>query len=188
MKNHQIILVAGGTCSGKSEFAKWFKNALLLELDRFYLPLAKIPSDATGVPNFDTPKSIDIAACASVVEKLSQGAEVEIPIYSYVQNDRVGTETIKLGENTKFIIVEGLYALYSPLRELGDIKIFLDTPSEIRVARRMIRDVERKQRPKTDILANFILAEDGYEKYVEPTKDVADLVVPFSMNPMRVDR
>lgn len=185
MGKYLIVLVAGGSCSGKSEFAKWFKNSVLLDLDRFYLPFSKIPRDNNNVPNFDTPDAIAIDECAEAVKKLAQGEKVKVPTYSFLTNDRTGEEEIQASKDTKFVVVEGLYALYSPLRELGDIKIFLDTPAEVRVARRMIRDVERKKRTKSEILSNFVTAEEGYQKYVEKTKEVADLVIPFSYNPVK---
>lgn len=186
MNRPHVVLVAGGSCSGKSEFSKWFKNSLLIDLDSFYLPLAQVPQGKDGGRNFDTPKAIGIDECAKAVKELVNTGATQIPIYSYIKNDRVGSKTIQLKKSTKFIIVEGLYSLYSPLLELGDMKVFLDTPAEIRVARRMLRDVARKNRTKQEILANFVLAEEGYQKYVEPTKKKADIVIPFSMNPMQL--
>ncbi len=180
-----VILVAGGSCSGKSEFAKWFKHSVLLDLDRFYLPFPKIPRDKNGTPNFDTPEAIAIDECARAVEELAKGGKVHVPTYSFLTNDRTGEEIMQLSSATKFIVVEGLYALYSPLKELGDMKIFLDTPAEIRVARRMIRDVERKKRTKSEILSNFVTAEEGYQKYVEHTKAFADVIIPYSFNPVK---
>lgn len=185
MKNYFVILIAGGSCSGKTEFAKWFKNSLLVDLDRFYLPFAKIPRDGNGIPNFDTPEGVAIDECAKMVERLAHGEKVQVPTYSFIKNDRTGTEAMQATKTTKFIVVEGMYALFSPLKELGDLNIFLDTPAEIRVARRMIRDVERKNRTKSEILSNFVTAEEGYQKYVERTKKFADLIIPFSSNPVK---
>lgn len=181
-----IVLVAGGSCSGKSAFAKWFGKSLLIDLDSFYLPLDKIPFGKDGGYNFDTPKALGIDECAKAVKELVKKGVTKIPRYSFIKNDRVGTQTIRLKKTTKFIIVEGLHALYSPLLEIGNVKIFLDTPAEIRVARRMLRDVARKNRTKQEILSNFVLAEDGYQKYVAPTRKKADLIIPFSMNPMEL--
>lgn len=184
MDRVQVVLVAGGSCSGKSEFAKWFHNALSLDLDRFYYPLDRIPKDKQGEYNFDTPEAIDLAACAKAVKELVVGKSVEVPTYSFIKNNPIGKESVQITKSIKFIIVEGMYTFFSPLLELGDIKIFLDTPTEIRIARRMTRDVERKNRTKHEILSNFIEAEKGYQKFVEPTKKYADLVIPFSFNPI----
>ncbi len=181
-----VVLVAGGSCSGKSEFGKWYRNSLLIDLDSFYLPLSNLPHGKDGGYNFDTPDAIGIEECAKAIKELLRKGVTEIPKYSFIQNDRIGTQTIRLKRTTKFIVVEGMYTLYSPLLDLGDIKIFLDTPAEIRVARRMLRDVKRKNRTKQEILSNFVLAEEGYQKYVEPTKKKADLIIPMSMNPIKL--
>jgi uridine kinase len=97
--------------------------------------------------------------------------------------DRVGTQTFTVPSDTKFLIVEGIFSFCSPLREIGDIKIYLDIPPEIRVARRMIRDVE-KGRSDIDTLSWSITVEKSHRKYIEPMKKYADLVIPFSYNPV----
>lgn len=185
MKKIPVILVAGGTSSGKSEFAKWFKNSILIALDSFYLPKSRLPKGKDDGFNFDTPKAIDMAGCAKAIKQLVRTGKTKIPLYSFAENDRVGEEEIKLKRTTRFIILEGMFVLHNPLLELGDIKIFLDTPAELRIARRMHRDIQRKNRTKQRILEIFILTEDGYQKYVETTKKHADLIIPFSFNPVK---
>lgn len=183
--NKTIILVCGGSCSGKSAFANLFKDAFVLEMDHFYFGKSHMKPEPDGSYNFDAPEAVDIAACAKAVESLASGKETIIPKYDMVSSEPTGTQSLKVPEGKKFIVVEGIFSLYSPLRELGALKIFLDTPTEIRVARRMLRDVE-KGRSDIDTLAWSITVEKNHRLYIEPTKEFADLVIPFSYNPVQL--
>lgn len=185
MTKPSVILITGGSCSGKSEFTKFFKNACILHLDSFYKHLKDIPKDSLGNLDFDRPDAIDLEEAATAIKELIQNKSTKIPLYDMKINDRSGFETISLEKNTKYVIVEGLFAFYPPLGNLGDMKIFLDTPGEIRVARRMIRDVKRKGLSKPEILLQFTVAEKNYQKFVEPMKEKADIVIPFSYNPLQ---
>lgn len=185
MNKPLVVLIAGGTCSGKSEFVKWFRHSVFISLDRFYLPLPKIPKTETGNLDFDTPLAVGIEECVKAIRTLLKKGQVTVPIYDYVKNDRIGEEKIKLKQSTRYIVVEGMYSFYPPLRQLGNIKIFMDTPSEIRVARRMVRDIKRKKRSHKDTLADFIHAEEKYKEFVDPTKKYADVIIPFSSNPLK---
>lgn len=180
----RVILIAGGSCSGKSEFAKWFRNSVLVDVDSFYLPKNQLPRGEDDGYNFDTPKAINLEECANAVKELIKHGKTHIPKYSFAENDRIGVKEIQIKRTTKFVVVEGMYALYPLFLELGDLKIFLDTPTEVRIARRMERDIKRKNRTKKEILSRFILAEEGYQKYIEPTKKQADIIIPFSYNPI----
>jgi uridine kinase len=182
---HTIILVCGGSCSGKSVFAQLFKDAFVLEMDHFYFGKSQMKPEPDGSYNFDAPKAVDIAACAKAVQALSEGKPTTIPRYNMKTSEPSGTQTLQVPADKKFIVIEGIFSLYSPLRELGAMKIFLDTPTEIRVARRMIRDVE-KGRSDIDTLAWSITVEKNHRLYVEPTKKHADLVIPFNYNPVQV--
>jgi uridine kinase len=177
------VLVCGGSCSGKSVFAQRFTNAFILEMDHFYVGKAQMKPQADGSLDFDAPESVNIAECAKAVQELKTGQPVTIPVYDMVKSDRVGTQTIQLKPEDKFIVVPGIFSFYSPLRELADMKIYVDTPREIRVARRMIRDVQ-KGRNDIDTLSWSITVEKNHQKYIEPMKEYADLIIPFSYNPV----
>jgi uridine kinase len=183
MANVMTILVCGGSCSGKSVFAQMFKNAFTLEMDHFYFGKNKMKPRPDGTYDFDAPESVDIADCARAAKELATGNPVTIPVYDMVTSDRTGTQTIQLKPDDKFIVIPGIFAFYSPLREMGDLKIYVDTPREIRVARRMIRDVA-KGRSDIDTLSWSITVENNHQKYIEPMKQYADLVIPFSYNPV----
>lgn len=183
MKKLSVILICGGSCSGKTVFAQFFHNAFILSMDHFYFGKSGMKKEKDGSYNFDAPTSVDIKECAKAVASLAQGKQTMIPVYNMRTSERTGTQTLEVSTDTKFLIVEGIFSFYSPLREIGDLKIFLDIPSEIRVARRMIRDVE-KGRSDIDTLAWSITVEKNHCKYVEPMKKFADLVIPFSYNPV----
>ncbi len=183
MKQITTVLVCGGSCSGKSVFAQRFVNAFVLEMDHFYVAKKDMKPQEDGSFDYDAPESVAIAECAKAVEELKTENVVTIPKYDMKTSDRVGTQRIQLLPEHKFIVVPGIFSLYSPLRELGDLKIYIDTPREIRVARRMIRDVA-KGRSDIDTLTWSITVEKNHMKYIEPTREYADLTIPFSYNPV----
>lgn len=183
MKSVTTVLVCGGSCSGKSVFAQMFNHTFILEMDHFYFGKAQMKPLSDGSYDFDAPESVDIADCARAAGELAGGKPVTIPVYDMKTSDRTGTQTIQLKPDDKFIVIPGIFSFYSPLRELGDMNIYIDTPREIRVARRMIRDVA-KGRNDIDTLAWSITVEKNHQKYIEPMKKYADLVIPFSYNPV----
>jgi len=183
MQSIMTILVCGGSCSGKSVFARMFKHAFILEMDHFYVGKDQMKPQPDGSYDFDAPESVDVADCARAVMELKTGKPVTIPVYDMVTSDRTGTQTIQLKPDDTFIVIPGIFSFNSPLREVGDLKIYVDTPREIRVARRMIRDVA-KGRNDIDTLAWSITVEKNHQKYIEPMKKYADLMIPFSYNPV----
>ena len=185
MKKYQIILISGGSCSGKSNFSLLIKHAIVVSMDHFYFGKSLMKPEANGSYNFDAPESVDLAACAQAAITLSEGEPAEIPLYDMKTSERTGVQTITPKPDTKFIVVEGIFVLCPPLREIGDMKIFIDTPTEIRVARRMLRDQE-KGRDAIDTLEWSVVVEKNHKKYIEPTKQYADMIIPFSYNPLRL--
>lgn len=183
MKKIPIILICGGSCSGKTVFAKFFKHTFILSMDHFYFGKSQMKKEKDGSYNFDAPSSVDIEGCARAATSLAQGKKTTIPVYDMRISDRTGTQTLQVPKGTKFFIVEGIFSFYRPLRDIGDVKIFLDIPPEIRVARRMIRDVE-KGRSDIDTLSWSITVEKNHRMYIEPMKKYADVIIPFSYNPV----
>ncbi|SRR5260221_3512647 len=178
-----IISVAGGSGSGKSTFVNGFKDAVILHIDSFYKDVSELTPLADGTYDFDNPDTIDLAACREAAQQLSEGKDVEIPLYDYVSFKRTGTEIIKGASSGEVVVVEGLFALYPPLNDLAMLRIFIETPDEILIARRVKRDVAKK-RTAAETLEWYIKAERGYKKFVEPTKKYANLVIPFSYSPI----
>lgn len=139
--------------------------------------------DAKGVYDFDAPESVNIGECARAAQSLAQGKKTTIPFYDMKLSERTGTQDIQITPHHKFIVIEGLFSFYEPLRSLASFKVFLDTPREIRVARRMLRD-QSKGRSDIETLAWSIVVEKNHVKYVEPMKKYADIIIPFSYNPV----
>lgn len=185
VKHIPIILVSGGSCSGKSVFAHLFQNAFILEMDHFYYgkPLMKKRPD--GTYDFDAPEAVDIEYCARAAKELITGKKVTIPKYNMNISERIGTQQIQLPKAAKFLVIEGIFAFYPPLLPIADLKIYIDVPTEIRVARRMLRD-QQKGRSDIETLAWSITVEKNHQKYVEPTKKHADIIIPFSYNPIQM--
>lgn len=184
MKPFPIITIAGGSCSGKTTFVQGFRKAVVLTIDSFYKDVSELTPRADGTYDFDTPEALDLMACRKAAETLSQGKNVVIPTYDYVSAKRVGEEEIKAPTDPdSIIVVEGIFALYPPLDTLGSIRIFIEAPPEIRIARRIRRDIEKGRSP-SDTLQWFVTVEEGHKKYIEPTKEAANLVIPFSHSPL----
>lgn len=184
MNKKMIVLVSGGSCSGKTVFATLFKDAYVLEMDHFYFGKSEMTPQPDGTYDWDAPEAVDLVACAQAIRDLADGKEVTVPVYDMKLSERTGTQTIKPKDTDKFIVVPGIFAFNEPIRALGDMKIYIDAPREIRVARRMIRDTA-KGRSDIDTLSFSINVEKNHQKYVEPMKQYADLVIPFSYNPVQ---
>ncbi len=181
---YPIITIAGGSCSGKTTFVEGFRNAVILSLDSFYKDLPDLTPDKDGKYDFDVPESMDLEECKKAALTLSEGKDVEIPMYDYVSCRRTGTELIKAPQNNDaIVVVEGIFALCPPLKDIGTIRMFIEAPVEIRLARRIRRDVAREREVK-EIIQQFTKVEEGHQKYIEPTKQFANLIIPFSHSPI----
>lgn len=183
MTKFPIISVAGGSCSGKTTFVEGFKNAVIVSMDHFYKDISNLTPDADGQYNFDTPEAFDMEECKKAVELLSEGQDVSIPVYEYVSCKRTGTQVLKAPTECQIVVLEGIFALCPPLNQLGMLRMFIEAPPEIRVARRIKRDLERDRNPQ-ETLDWFIKVEEGHQKYIEPSKQHANLIIPFSYSPI----
>jgi len=125
-----------------------------------------------------------IEECAKAIKQLLTTGKTRIPVYDMLTSSATGSKEVRLKKHTKFVVIEGMFSFYPPLGNMASMKIFLDTPMEIRVARRMLRDIKRKGRTKVEILTDFIHVEKSYAQFVEPMKKHADLIIPFSHSPV----
>lgn len=184
MKSLPITTVAGGSCSGKTTFVKGFKNAVVISIDSFYKDISQLVPDQDGKYDWDTPAAFELDACRAAAERLAAGEDVTIPQYDYVSAKRVGTEVVHAPkEKGAIVVIEGIFALCEPLADLGVLRIFIEAPPEIRIARRIKRDIERNRDPQ-ETLTWFVKVERGHQKYIEPSKQHANLVIPFSYSPI----
>jgi len=168
-----IVAICGGSCSGKSTMAMQFRNACLVQMDDFYIGKSKMKKPY----NFDEPAAFDLDQFVETVQRLKDGAKtVEVPIYNMVTSEPDGMKTL---ENKSLIILEGTFTFYTKaIRELSDLKIYLDIPVDERVRRRIRRDVT-KGRDTIQTLDWSKTVEIMHDKYVEPQKKYGDIVIPF---------
>ena len=180
-----IIGIAGGTASGKTTIAKKiyeqtksYGTINLIRIDDYYKTFPNIPVDERGNKNFDHPDSYDTPLLVSDLKKLQQGLPIEKPIYDFVVSNRSNkTETIYPGD---VIILEGIMTFTIPeIRDCLDIKIFVDTPDDIRFIRRLERDLVDRKRSLDSIINQYLNSvRPMHHAFVEPSKVFADLIIP----------
>jgi uridine kinase len=180
-----VIAIGGGTCSGKTCVAKKIYELLksknikiaLLSQDKFYKTLGKNIDPL--IYNFDIPPAFDVDSTLSTLISIKNRKVTNIPDYDYEEHKQTtGDEQI---HDVDIIIFEGILALhFDSLRDMMDLKIFIDTPSDIRLIRRIRRDVEERGRDVEGILIQYErTVRDAHEKYIEPSKAHADLIIPM---------
>jgi len=177
MKNRQsqIIAICGGSGSGKSTLARKFLQAAILATDSFYKDLEDLTPRQDGTYDFDHPSTVALDELAQACLTLASGEAVDIPVYSMLSCKREGKQTVP-PPKSGIIVVEGIFAFHSPMDEIASLKIFIDTPIDQRMARRLRRDVQRG-RSSRETIARSLQVEDAYSRYVEPIKSLADLIL-----------
>ena len=181
--NRTVLGIAGGTGSGKTYAVKSLLNeypqnsVLAISMDSYYKDLSHINYKKRVEQNFDHPDSIDINLLENHLEQASKGDKINIPIYDFSNHVRLG-ETASIS-NAKIIIVEGIFALhFSQLRKLCTLKLFIDTPENIRLKRRLVRDVRERGRTIKSIKDQYnSTVLPMHDKYVESSKIFSDLML-----------
>ena len=177
-----IIGITGGSGSGKTGIAKdlvkYFNStASLLALDNYYYPIEKQPRDKNGRPNFDLPESLNLTGFYEDLILLSSGNNITQPEYTFNNIERI-PKTITVRHNP-VIIVEGLFIFHLPeLLPLYDLKIFIDVEENLKLERRLIRDVKTRGYSKDDVEychVNHVLP--SYISFIEKQKSIADLIL-----------
>lgn len=179
-----IIGIAGGTASGKTTVVKEIVNSLpkgevvVIPQDSYYNDSSHIPVEERQFINFDHPDAFDWDLLVNHLSMLREGKAIEQPTYSYLTCTR-GTETIHL-EPRKIIIIEGIMALVNPeLRELMDLKVYVDADDDDRLIRLIRRDIiERGRTPETVISRYERIVKAMHNEFIEPTKKYADIIIP----------
>ena len=184
-----IIGIAGGTGSGKSTFTNRLKKAFgdsisVLYHDNYYKAHDDMPFEERKLLNYDHPDAFDEDLLVHDLIELKEGRPVVSPTYDYSKHNRA-SETV-LVEPRKVIIIEGILTLYDPkLRELMDIKIFVDADADERILRRVIRDTKERGRDIENIMEQYLATvKPMHYLYVEPTRRLADIVVNSGKNPI----
>lgn len=193
MKNNVVIGVSGGSASGKTTVATRLKEVCndsveLLSHDFYYLPNDELPYEERIKLNYDHPNAFDTQRLINDIKCLKQGIAIDRPVYSYTEHNRL-PETVRVN-STKVIIIEGFMIFESlELRELMDIKVFVDTDADERLIRRIIRDVNERGRSLESVITQYTnTVKPMHEQFVEPYKKYADIIVPRGgMNDIAID-
>ena len=150
----------------------------LIEQDYYYKDQSHMTMDERVKTNYDHPSAFDNELLYNHLLELIEGKAVELPVYDYVNHTR--SKEQKRQEPKDVIIIEGMFGLYSEkLRELMDIKIFVDTPSDLRILRRLLRDINERGRTVESVINQYLVSvRPMHEKYIKPTKQHADIIVP----------
>ena len=184
MKTPVIIGIAGGTGSGKTTVARAIYDRVgrdrieWISHDSYYRNFDGLSPEERTKINFDHPDSLETELLTRHLDVLSKGSSVEVPVYDFATHSRK-TDTQKV-EPRKVVIVEGILVLAEPeLRKRIDIKLFVDTPADIRFVRRLIRDIESRGRSLTSVVDQYMTTvRPMHEEFVEPSKRYADLIIP----------
>src|SRR5580765_7834003 len=161
-----IIGICGGTGSGKTTIARAIvdavgrSNVVLVEQDSYYRNLADMPLDERKQANFDHPDSLDSDMLVNHILRLKQGLTVEMPLYDFVTHTR--SDRIEIIEPRPVVIVEGILIFSEPrVLDLLDVRVFVDTPDDVRLMRRLRRDINERGR-------TFERTLDKYEQTIRP--------------------
>ncbi len=183
--NHNILVIgiAGGTGSGKTTLmnnliAKFSGDVTILSHDNYYKRHDDMTYEERCGLNYDEPAALETDLMAYHLDLLRQGQAIDCPVYDFTQHNR-SDETIHIVPK-KVIIVEGILIFENEaLRNLMDIRIFVDTDADVRLCRRILRDVKKRGRTLESVLSQYQeTVKPMHEQYVEPSKKYASIIVP----------
>lgn len=183
-----IIGIAGGTGSGKTTVVKKIMESLpqnavvLLPQDSYYKDSSHVPVEQRQNINFDHPDAFDWELLSEHIYRLKKGDSIEQPVYSFITSTRQ-PETIHI-EPQEVVIIEGILALSDKkLRDLMDLKIFVDADPDERLIRVIQRDIVERGRTATAVMERYMqVLKPMHEEFIEPCKRYADLIIPQGGN------
>ena len=183
MKEILVIGIAGGTGSGKTTLMdnlieKFSGDVTILSHDNYYKRHDELTYEQRCQLNYDEPAALETDLMARHLDKLRNGEAIDCPVYDFTVHNR-SDETVRIVPKS-VIIVEGILIFETePLRELMDIRIFVDTDADVRLCRRIKRDVRERGRTIESVIEQYqTTVKPMHEKYVEPSKRFAHVVVP----------
>ena len=183
MKDILVIGIAGGTGSGKTTLMdnlirQFSEDVTILSHDNYYKRHDELTYEQRCLLNYDEPAALETDLMARHLDALRHGQAIDCPVYDFTQHNR-SDETIRL-EPKSVIIVEGILIFENQeLRDLMDIRIFVDTDADVRLCRRIKRDVEKRGRSLESVLTQYQnTVKPMHEMYVEPSKKFANIIVP----------
>ena len=181
-----IIGIAGGTASGKTTIAKKvFEESSkkgtvsMIKIDDYYKILDHLSMDERTKVNYDHPDAYDVDLLTHHLNNLKNGKTIKKPIYDFVEHNR-SKDKYDIIEPANVIILEGILTLaIKEIRDLCDIKLFVDTPDDIRFIRRLVRDIEERGRDVNSIVNQYLnTVRPMHMSFVENSKSYADLIIP----------
>lgn len=178
-----VIGIAGGTGSGKTTITRkivehFGKDVTVLYHDNYYKAMHQLSYDQKVRLNYDHPDAFDTDLLTGDLERLKKGETVECPLYDYTIYDR--SEQTILVRPTRVIIVEGILIFHDrKLRSLMDIKLYVDADADVRILRRIQRDVKERGRSLDSVISQYLeTVKPMHEAFVEPSKRYADVIIP----------
>ena len=187
-----LIGIAGGSGSGKSTFASKIRERLkgrvcVVKMDNYYKCLDHLSVEERANVNFDSPDAFDIDLLVSDIISLKNGNNIECPLYDFEKHTRKSEKRTLYAKNV--IIVEGIFILaIEKIRNVLDMKIFVDGDSDERLIRRIMRDIKWRGREISDIVNQYQqFVKPMHEKYIEPSKKYADIVLNGGKNDVAID-
>ena len=183
-KTSILIGIAGGTGSGKTTVAKALSSEFgrpevaLIEQDSYYRDLAHLEMNERAKVNFDHPDAFDFEMLKKQIKSLICGQSVDVPVYDY--NTHTRSDEYKHIEPHQIIILDGILILLDPeLRSMMDIKLYVETGDDIRIIRRITRDVKKRGRTLESVIEQYYkTVRPSHQQFVEPTKAYADIIIP----------
>ena len=180
-----LIGIAGGTASGKTSIAEFLRDSFkgsnsvtIIKEDDYYKDQSDLTMEERYKTNYDHPLAFDFDLMLEQLKQLLNCKTIEKPKYDYTVHNRSQTNEIIYPSDV--IILEGLFALYNPeIRELEEIKIFVDTPADVRFIRRLARDIKERNRTMENVMNQYLTTvKPMHDQFIEPTKKYADVVIP----------
>ena len=183
--NPILIGIAGGSASGKSSIARKLRDhfnetqsVYIITMDDYYRDQSDIPFEKRLEMNYDHPFAFDMDLLIRDLKTLKQGESIDKPVYDFIQHTR--SEYCEHVEASDVLVVEGLMVLENKeLRDLMDIRVFVDAPADVRFIRRLVRDVKKRARSMDHVVDQYMsTVRTMHEQFVEPSKRYADIIIP----------
>ena len=182
----RIIGISGGSGSGKTtivqRISQIIPDFICLAQDSYYRSAEFVDNENITAFNFDHPSAFDTDLMVEQLQDLKRGMTIEVPVYDFVHHRRKEETTAVTPGN--LVIFEGIMVFVDPrVRELMDLKLYVDTPDDIRFIRRLQRDITERGRTVESVITQYLdVVRPGHLEFVEPTKAYADLIIPEGGN------
>lgn len=184
MEKPVLILIAGGTASGKTTVVEQItkklpKDVSVICMDNYYKQRDDLPFEKRKKINYDHPDALDLDLLKQHIRALLDNRSIDCPVYNFAEHNRDKSKTLLI-HPAKVIIIEGILALYDQaIRDLADIQIFVESDADVRFIRRLKRDMEERGRSLDNVIEQYLTTvKPMFEAYVVPTKRFADIIIP----------